>query len=52
MTPKQWEALANFIKSEAKYAAGEVVNYNDCGEALRRMEIEQEARDLFVGEAS
>lgn len=49
MTEGQWQALAAFIKSEAKYAADEIMNRNSCGDELRRGAIEDEARAAFLG---
>ena len=48
MTQDQLEALIEFVKNEAKYAADEIVNRNDCYEALRQMRIEKELRDAFL----
>ena len=47
---REWETLAAFIKSEAEYAARDVVNGNDVSDARRRMEFEEDARKAFMGE--
>lgn len=43
--------MAAFIKSEAQYAAAEMLGRNDCAEAIRRAEFEEDARKAFMGEA-
>lgn len=50
MTEEQWKALAAFVKSEAQYAANEMLNRNDMRDALNRMETEDEACRVFLGE--
>ena len=48
MTSDQWDKLSAFITSEAEYAAREVMNRNDCGDAVRRSEITRETREALV----
>lgn len=47
---REWETLAAFVKSEARYAADELMNRNGCSDELRRREIEEAARKAFMGE--
>jgi hypothetical protein len=47
---REWETLAAFIKSEAEYAAREVLNRNGCSDELRRSAFEEDARKAFMGE--
>ena len=49
MTQDQLEAFIDFIKNEAQYAADDIMNRNDCYESLRRMRLEKELREAFLG---
>lgn len=52
MTLEQWDKLSAFIKSEAEYAANEVMNRNDVSDARRRYEFEDEARNVLLSKDS
>ena len=43
-----WDALAVFIRHEAKYAAREMVNQNTGSDRLNRDKIESAAREAFL----
>lgn len=48
MTDEQFDALLMLIRSEAEYAANEVMNRNGCAESLRRSEVERSVKAILV----
>lgn len=48
MTEDQWDALVDFIKSEAYYAANDILNGNSCEDVSRRYEVEEYTRKVIV----
>ena len=49
LTDEQWRALSAFVKSEAAYAANEVVNRNDLRDAINRREAEDDCEIALKG---
>jgi len=48
-TDEQWRALSAFVKSEATYAANEIMNRNDLRDELNRREVEDDCEVALKG---
>lgn len=49
LTDEQWRALSAFVKSEAEYAAREVINRNDLRDEINRREAEDDCEVALKG---
>ena len=48
MTEEQFELLLELIRSEAEYAANDIMNRNDCQESLTRQEVAERVKAKLV----